>query len=205
VPIVRGFAIAALACALLGCPHTAAAQDSTAPPGPAPVLNDDQLFRKYVISAVGPPGIIGAAGAAGFEHWQNYPEEWRQGMSGYMKRWASAYAAGAIGDSTKYAVAHFRHEDPSFARCTCRGFKNRMRHAVVSVFTARTRDGRTVFSPATVAGYAAEHAIPAVLWFPPERRWTEGVGLLGASIGSKIGVNIFREFFGRPRLVFEHN
>ena len=202
---MRRFAAATLACALLGCPQTAAAQDSSAPLRPAPVLNDDQLFRKYVMSSVGPPGMLGAAAAAGFEHWQNYPDEWRQGLSGYMKRWASAYAAGAIGDSTKYAIAHFQHEDPSFARCTCRGFKARMRHAAVSAFTARTRDGRTVFSLATVAGYSAEHVVPAVLWFPPRERWTEGVGLVGASIGSKIAVNIFHEFVGRPRIVIRRN
>jgi hypothetical protein len=76
-----------------------------------------------------------------------------------------------------------------------------MLHAVTSVFTARTRTGREVFSPATIGGYAAEHMIPAALWFPPNRFRTEGIGLLGASIGSKIGVNILREFIGKPKII----
>jgi hypothetical protein len=182
----------------------ASAQDA-APAKPAAVLTDDQMFHKYVVSTVGPPGLMGAAAAAAYEQYENYPAEWRQTSAGYAKRFASAYAAGAIGNSTKYAIAHFMHQDPSFARCRCTGFHRRMGHAVTSVFTARTRNSREVFSPATVGGYAAEHMIPAALWFPRNRFRTEGFALLGASIGSKIAVNTFREFIGRPKIVFQKN
>lgn len=185
---------------LVGAPLSASAQD-TAPPKPAPVLTDDQMFHKYVVSTVGPPGLIGAAAAAGYEQYENYPAEWHQTTAGFARRFASAYAAGAIGNSTKYAIAHFMHQDPSFARCQCKGFNRRMLHAVTSLFTARTRSGREVFSPATVGGYAAEHVIPAALWFPPNRFRTEGVALVAASIGSKIGVNILHEFIGKPKIV----
>lgn len=163
------------------------------------------MFHKYIVSTVGPPGLIGAAAAAGYEQYENYPEEWRKTPGGFGKRLASAYAAGVIGNSTTYAIAHFMHEDPSFARCRCTGFNHRMAHAVTSVVTARTRSGRTVFSLATIGGYTAEHMIPAALWFPPNRFRTEGVGLLAASIGSKIAVNILREFIGRPKILFKSN
>jgi hypothetical protein len=188
---------------LIGFPQRAAAQEKTAVPPPTPVLNDDQLFRKYVVSTVGPPGLIGAAAAAGYEQYENYPEAWHPTTSGYVKRWASAYAAGVIGNSTKYAVAHALHQDPSFARCRCTGVNRRMRHAVTSVFTARRRNGREVFSLATVAGLTAEHAIPAALWFPREDRWKEGAGLAAVGIATKIGINVFHEFFGRPKVTFE--
>jgi hypothetical protein len=200
---VRSLAAILLVAGLLGCPQTAAAQPSSTSAGPAPVLNDDQLFHKYVVSTVGPGGLIGSAAAAGYEQYANYPEDWKRTPSGFAKRWASAYAAGVIGNSTKYAVAHALHQDPSFARCRCSGFNARMRHAVTSVFTARTHSGREVFSPATVAGYAAEHAVPAALWIPRKDRWHEGAALLGVGIASKIGINIFHEFFGRPRIVLQ--
>jgi hypothetical protein len=183
-------------------PVTASAQDTEAAATPAPVLNDGQLFHKYVVSTVGPSGLIGSAAAAGWEQYQDYPDEWGQGASGYMKRWASAYAAGAIGNTTKYAVAHVLHQDPSFARCRCRGVNARMRHAVTSVFTARTRTGRDVFSPATMAGLTTEHIIPAALWFPRDKLWQEGVGLVAVSVATKIGANLFHEFFGHPTIAF---
>lgn len=190
-----------IAYGLAGAPIGAVAQDK--PPAPAPVLTDNQLFKRYVLSTVGPPGLIGAAVAAGYEQHENYPEQWGQGAPGYAKRWASAYAAGALGNSTKYAVARALHQDPSFVRCQCRGINRRMRHAVTSVFTARTRRGQRVFSPATVSGYTAEHVIPAMLWFPREHRWKEGVGLLGVGIASKMAFNVFHEFFGRPKVVLK--
>ena len=189
---------------LVGAPFRASAQD-TAITKPAPVLTDDQMFHKYVVSTVGPPGLIGAAAAAGYEQYENYPAEWHQTAGGYAKRFASAYAAGAIGNSTKYAIAHVMHQDPSFARCRCTGFNRRMLHAVTSLFTARTASGREVFSPATLGGFAAEHMIPAALWFPPNRFRTEGIALVGASIGSKIGVNILHEFVGKPKIVITKN
>lgn len=188
---------------LTGFPLRAATQDMSALPPPTPVLDDDQLFKKYVVSTVGPGGMIGAAAAAGYEQYENYPEAWRQTTAGYVKRWASAYAAGAIGNSTKYAVAHALHQDPSFTTCRCTGFNGRMRHAILSVFTARTRSGREVFSLATMAGLTAEHAVPAALWFPREAKWKEGAGLVGVSLASKIGINIFHEFFGHPKITFQ--
>jgi len=172
---------------------------------PAPVLNDDQLFHKYVVSTVGPAGLIGAAAAAGWEQYQNYPDEWGRRTSGYAKRWASAYAAGAIGNTTKYAVAHALHQDPSFAPCRCRGFNARMRHAATSIFTARTRSGRDVFSPATIAGLTAEQMVPAALWFPRDKLWQEGVGLAAVGVATKMGINIFHEFFGHPKIVLDNH
>jgi len=201
---VRALVAALLSSVLLGVSSQASAQEASASAtAPASVLTDDQLFKKYVISTVGPPGVLGAAAAAGYEQYENYPQAWRPTAGGYAKRWASAYAAGAIGNSTKYAVAHVLHQDPSFARCRCAGFNARMRHAILSVFTARKRSGREVFSLATVSGLAAEHAIPAALWFPREDRWKEGAGLVGVGVAAKIGINIFHEFVGRPKVVFE--
>jgi hypothetical protein len=72
-------------------------------------------------------------------------------MSGYSKRWASAYAAAAIGNTTKYGVARLTHQDPSFTRCQCTGLGPRLRHALKSPFVARTRNGREVFSVVAVS------------------------------------------------------
>jgi hypothetical protein len=196
---MRPIAAVVIAIALLGAPLKVAGQETEPLPPPTPVLNDHQLFKKYVRSTVGPGGLIGAAAAAGYQQHRNYPEQWGQGASGYGKRWASAYASGVLGNTTKYAVAKALHQDPSFVRCQCTGFSRRMRHAVTSVFTARTQSGRRVFSPATVAGITAEHSIPAILWFPREQRLKEGVGLVGVGISAKMGINILYEFFGRPK------
>jgi hypothetical protein len=169
-------------------------------PVPPPVLNDQQLLRKYVWSTLGPPGAIGAAFVGGFDQWRGYPPEWGGGMSGYSKRWASEYAAAAIGNTTKYGVARLMHQDPSFTRCQCTGFGPRLRHTLKSPFVARTRGGRQVFSVATVAAQVAEHVIPASVWYPEGRVMSDGVALAVVGVVSKMGVNLIREFVALPHL-----
>jgi hypothetical protein len=185
--------------ALVAAPTLSVAQDATGTVA-APVLSDEQLLRKYVWSTPAVPGAVGAAMVGGVEQWQHYPSEWGDGLSGYSKRWASAYAAAAIGNTTKYAVAHFMHQDPSFTRCECAGVGPRLRHALTSPFRARTRERRYVFSLATVASQTAEHVVPASTWYPDRRIVKDGVILGLAGVAAKMGVNVIREFVSVPRL-----
>lgn len=159
-----------------------------------PVLDDQALLRKYVWSTLGLPGALHATFASAFEWWRGAPREWGSGGDAYPKRWASEFAEAAIGNTTKYAVARALHHDPSFTRCRCSGLGPRLRHAIVSPFAARTRDGRQVFSPATVAGIAAENIIPASTWYPEPRGARDGMAHADSGIVAKIGTDIFREF-----------
>jgi hypothetical protein len=168
-----------------------------------PVLNEEALLRKYVWSTLGLPGALHATLSGALEQWRGAPPEWGSGAGGYTKRWASEFAEAAIGNTTKYAVARALHHDPSFTRCRCSGFGPRLRHALVSPFVARTRNGRQVFSPATVAGLAAENIIPASTWYPEPLGARGGLAHAGSGILGKLGVDIFREFvtLRKPRQI----
>jgi len=161
---------------------------------PPPVLDNHDLRRKYVGSTLGLEGMLGATFAASFDQWQSSPPEWNTRASGYGKRWASAFATSAIGNTTKYSVARALHHDPSFTRCGCQGIGRRVHHALTSAFMARTRDGRRVFSPATIAGFVAEDVIPASTWYPAPRGARDGIVSVGAGIVVKMGVDVFNEF-----------
>ena len=195
-----GLAAVIMCLGLAVAPMAWAEEQEAVGPVTPPVLNDQQLVRKYVWSTLGPPGAIGATFVSSFDQWQGSPAEWGGGVSGFSKRWASEYAAAAIGNTTKYAVARLMHQDPSFTRCQCSGFGPRFRYALTSPFTARTREGRRVFSVATIAAQVAEHVVPASTWYPPGRVMSDGVALAAAGVLSKMGVNVFREFVRVPRL-----
>jgi hypothetical protein len=64
---------------------------------------------------------------------------------------------------------------------------------------ARTRDGRRVFSIATVAGLSAENIIPATTWYPAPRGTRDGVLHTTAGVGIKLGINIVHEFVTFPK------
>ncbi len=178
-------------------PRAALAQ--TVPSGneqPQP-LNNHELLHKYVWNTLGPDGALHATIASALEQWRGSPEAWPRDRTGYAERWASEYLASATGNTTKYAVARLRHEDPSFVRCECTSAAARLRHAIASPFLARTRDGRTVFSPATVAGLAAQNIVPAATWYPAPRGVRDGGAHAASGVLSKMIVDIAREFLPR--------
>jgi hypothetical protein len=169
------------------------AQERPAPAAP-PVLDDQQLLRKYVWSTLGPSGALDATLASAFEQWREAPREWSLDATGYGQRWASEFAASAIGNTTKYTVAHFLKHDPSFVRCECVGIRARLGHAILGPFKARTAEGDWVFSPATLAALAAENVVPAASWYPEPHGVRDGLAHAGTGVLAKMGVNVFREF-----------
>jgi hypothetical protein len=152
------------------------------------------LLHKYVWSTLGPAGAVHATIASAFEQWRDSPEAWPQSRGGYAARWGSEFAATSIGSTTKYAVARMMHQDPSFVRCTCAGVRARLQHAVSAPFKARTSDGAWVFSPATIAGLAAQNVVPAATWYPEPRGVRDGAAHIASDVLAKMAVDVFREF-----------
>jgi hypothetical protein len=129
--------------------------------------------------------------------WQNSPPEWEQHGTGYARRWVSSYAESAIGDGAKYAVAHLFHQDPSYYKCECAGFGERLHHAVDSPFMGRKRDGTRVLSAASLAGILAGNVVPAATWYPAELGTRDGLKHAGTSLLTKIGMDVLKEFWPR--------
>jgi hypothetical protein len=191
----------AISLVALGCSATGSvcfAQDQ--PPEPKPVADKHELFRKYVQNTLGGEGMLGAVLDAGFAQVRNKPPEWDRGVDGYARRWASAYAQSAIGDTTKYAVSRLLHQDPSFQRCQCTGFGPRLAHAVASPFKARNRDGEWVWSPAIGASIVAAQVVPDATWYPSAPGPRDEFERTGTALLSKIGVRVFREFVHIPKI-----
>jgi hypothetical protein len=164
-------------------------------PAPAdPPLDNHELLHKYVWSTLGPSGALSATLGAAFEQWRGSPPTWSQEGPGYAQRWASEYAASAIGGTAKYSVARMLHQDPSFASCECSGIAPRLGHALTAPFKARTRDGEWVFSPATLAGITAQDVVPAATWYPAPRGVRDGAAHAITGIAAKMAVDVVHEF-----------
>ena len=158
------------------------------------VLSDDALLHKYVLSTLGANGALHATLASSLDQIRHSPEEWGTGADGYAKRWVSEFATSAVGNTTKYSVARVLHHDPSFARCKCTGVGPRLRHALIAPLMARTRDGREVLSPATVAGLAAENIIPAATWYPAPHGARDGAVNALSGFMVKAASDVIHEF-----------
>jgi hypothetical protein len=174
-----------------------AAADDTAENTLKPVATDNQMLHKYVWSTIGLDGAVTATLSSALEQWQNSPSEWEQHGTGYARRWVSSYAESAIGDGAKYAVAHLFHQDPSYYKCQCTGFVQRLHHAVDSPFMGRKRDGTRVLSAASLAGILASNVVPAATWYPAELGTRDGLKHAGTSLLTKIGIDVIKEFWPR--------
>jgi hypothetical protein len=152
-------------------------------------------IHNYVFDAFGPYPVVGAALTAGIGQYGNSPPEWGQGAEGYSKRFISDFGIAAVTTTTRYALAEAFKEDTLYYRCDCKGVLPRLRHAVISTFTARRgEDGHRVFSvPALVAPYAG--SMTAVYaWYP---------GRYGAEDALRIGnYNLLVSMAGNIALEF---
>ena len=152
--------------------------------------------RNYFFETFGPYPILGAALAAGVSQADNATPEWKQGMEGYSKRFASAFGIAAVTTTTRYALAEAFKEDTLYYRCECKGFFPRLSHAVISTFTARHGDdGHRVFSfPDLVAPYAG--SMTAVYaWYPDRYNYKDAFRIGNYSLLGSVGGNIAMEFF----------
>ena len=153
-------------------------------------------LRNYWFDAFGPYPIVGAGIAAGINQIDNSPPEWNQGAEGYGKRFGSNYGIVAVTTTTRFALSEALREDTLYYRCECKGMFPRLKHAVISTFTARRGvDGHRVFSfPDLVAPYAG--TMTAVYgWYPGRYDYKDGFRMGNYSLLGYVGANISLEFF----------
>ena len=173
---------------------------SVSTPNPPPDLTyirppETTKLRNYAFDAFGPYPIVGAGIAAGINQFQNTPPEWKQGVDGYGKRFGSDFAIAGVTTTTRYALSEAFHEDTLYYRCECKGVFPRLKHAVISTFTARRSvDGQRVFSfPDLVAPYAG--TMTAVYgWYPGRYDYKDAFRMGNYSLLGYVGANISLEF-----------
>ncbi|MGA2436233.1 MAG: hypothetical protein ABSG25_13230 [Bryobacteraceae bacterium] len=153
-------------------------------------------LRNYFFDAFGPYPITGAALSAGISQASNGIPEWKQGAAGYGKRFGSDFGIAAVTTTTRYALSEAFKQDAMYYRCECTGVFPRLRHAVISTFTARRgSDGHRVFSiPALVAPYAG--SMTAIYGWYPNRYGAQDAFRIGNyNLLAYMGGNIALEFF----------
>jgi hypothetical protein len=164
--------------------------------GPVPAASPahTERFGEFVLSTVGPVPLIGEAGGAAIGQWINAPKEWGQGWDAFAKRYWSNLAYNGIRQTITYGGSVFLGEDTRYFASRRAGVWPRVRHAVVSTFTARHMNGKESFSFSSTAGVIGASAISSV-WGPGS--W-KGPGNIaenaGISFASTAVFNIVREF-----------
>jgi hypothetical protein len=152
-------------------------------------------LRNYVFDAFGPYPIVGAGFAAGINQAENTPPEWKQGAESYAKRFGSDFGIAAVSTTTRYALARAFREDTLYYRCECTGVFPRLRHAIISTFTARRgEDGHRVFSFSDLVAPYAGTMTAVYGWYPGRYGAKDAFRMGNYSLLWYAGANIGLEF-----------
>jgi len=153
-----------------------------------------QRFNRYVWETFGPLTLLGAGVAAGFDQGQNNPPEWKQGGSGYGKRFASRMGHYAIEQTTSYALSEAFRLDTGFERSQRQGFSARLGDALIQNVTSRTRTGKRIISAPRLAGAYVGGLVPALTWYPSRFSYKDGLREGTYSLAGGFVINAMREF-----------
>ena len=157
-------------------------------------ITASERWKRYFMGGFGPGAILKAAAASGITQWTDTPKEWQGGAEGYGKRFGSSYAKHAIESTMENGAAVLLHEDNRYFRSIEPGFWQRSKHAIVSVFVARSDAGVEHFAFSRV-GASAGAAFISRAWQPRSTTSSgDGAVSFGISMATKIGWNFFKEF-----------
>jgi hypothetical protein len=154
------------------------------------------MLRNYAFDAFGPYPIVGAAVVAGVGQIDNSVPEWKQGATGFGRRFGSDFGIAAVSTTTRYAMGEALREDTLYYRCECRGLFPRLSHAVVSTLTARHgQDGHRAFSVSAVAAPYAGTMTAVYAWYPGNYGARYALRMGNYNLLISAGQNILLEFF----------
>src|SRR4051812_5968300 len=150
--------------------------------------------RLYIKTIMNPLGYAKTGLSAGIDQWNDKPEEWEQGASGYGKRFANIMGQYSIQRTVTYGLASLFHEDNRYFNSGKKRFWPRAGYALCSAVLARHDDGTRAISISQLSGVATG-AFAARLWLPPSQNSAkDGVVSFGITMGSNAAFSVVKEF-----------
>src|SRR6516225_3061007 len=129
-------------------------------------MTQHERTRLYFKTMINPVGYVKAGFSAGIDQWNDKPEEWEQGASGYGKRYANILGQYSIQRTVTFGLASLLHEDNRYFNSGKKGFWRRTKYALESGVLARLDDGHRRISLSQLGGVAAG-AFLSRTWLPP--------------------------------------
>jgi hypothetical protein len=157
-------------------------------------LTQRERSSLYFKTMVNPLGFVKAGFSAGIDQWNDKPEEWEQGASGYGKRVASILGQYSIQRTVTFGLASALHEDNRYFNSGKKGFWTRAGYALSSSVLARHDDGRRYVSISELGGVAAG-AFLSRTWQPPSQHSAGDAAVsFGITMANNMGFSVVKEF-----------
>jgi hypothetical protein len=157
-------------------------------------LTQRQRSSLYLKTMVNPLGYFKAGFSAGIDQWNDKPQEWEQGASGYGKRFANILGQYSIQRTVTFGLGSALHEDNRYFNSGKKGLWSRTGYALSSAVLARHDDGSRHLSISELGGVAAG-AFLSRTWQPPSQH-SAGAGAVsfGITMANSMGFSVVKEF-----------
>jgi hypothetical protein len=184
----------------IGLEATPASSSVVASPGPVSIYarpTPGQRIGGYGLMTFGPIPILESAGSAGIDQFENSPPEWKQGVEGFGKRFASDFGTATVATTTRYGLSEVFREDSLYYPCDCTGIFPRVGHAAISAVTARRgADGHRAFSLSGLVAPYAGSTVAVYGWYPSRFGAEDAFRMGNYRLMTGVFGNIATEFFG---------
>jgi hypothetical protein len=163
----------------------------------APPLTAARKFEVTARSAFDPVNFAWFGLLAGMGQAENSEPGYRQGWTGYEKRYAAYMADGVIENfSTQAVLPALLHQDPRFFQSGQGGFWRRTRYAVTRIFVTRTDSGKAQFNYSEILGSAAAAGISTYSYHPKgDRTVVNTASVWGSQVGYDALTYVIKEFW----------
>ena len=176
-------------------------------PAKEPAAEAPRTFRErfsgYRSTTFSPWALFMPGVGAGLAQATDYPPEWQQGMEGFGKRLASAYAGSVVDSTIGFGVAMIDHEDLRYPLSTYpkSEIMHRTGHVISYTFVPRKEGGGRRFGWSRLIG-AYGSGFVANTWYPSRHSDVSNALYLGSmNLVGDVAVNLLKEFI-RPHMEF---
>ncbi len=157
-------------------------------------LTQRERTSLYFKTMVNPLGFVKAGFSAGIDQWNDKPEEWEQGASGYGQRFASILGTYSIQRTVTFGLASALQEDNRYFNSGKTGFWPRAGYALSSSVLARHDNGRRYVSISELGGVAAG-AFLSRTWQPPSQHSAGDAAVsFGITMANNMAFSVVKEF-----------
>jgi hypothetical protein len=173
-------------------------------PRPTPAytpLTPRESFQ-YGFNRVFSPGKLLLFGVeAAMDQEREKPDNWGQGMQSYGDRYADRFGRALVRENIAFGVRAVTGEYPRYELSHESGIWKRSKHAIISTFVVRGRDGRLMPAYSRII---SDYATPIIAeqWNPQPYHATQALSAGTAGIGIAIASNLGAEFWPDIRRKF---
>jgi hypothetical protein len=157
----------------------------------------------FLSTLVAPGAMAKFTLAVAYDQATDQIPEWGPAAAGLRRRAQILFGGHVVDTSLEYSISGWRHTDFRYARCQCKRFPARARHAILGEFTERRADGGLALPISRFAG-AYSSTLAAIPFLPSRYGALDALNRGNMIVATDLGFNFLQEFWPEIKRALLH-